>query len=84
MEKKMADQPTVRRFRAERDGASVNAYLVETAAGVVAVDSLLTGNAVASRRSSPRSAKRTAQPEQARGDVIARMKDYETSHELRR
>jgi glyoxylase-like metal-dependent hydrolase (beta-lactamase superfamily II) len=34
--------PTVHRFPAEQQGAFVNAYLVETAAGVVAVDSLLT------------------------------------------
>jgi glyoxylase-like metal-dependent hydrolase (beta-lactamase superfamily II) len=34
--------PTVHRFPAEQEGAFVNAYLVETAAGVVAVDSLLT------------------------------------------
>jgi hypothetical protein len=31
---------TVHRFPAEQQGAFVNAYLVETAAGVVAVDSL--------------------------------------------
>jgi len=34
--------PTVHRFPAEQEGVFVNAYLVETAAGVVAVDSLLT------------------------------------------
>ena len=34
--------PTVHRFPTEQEGAFVNAYLVETAAGVVAVDSLLT------------------------------------------
>jgi glyoxylase-like metal-dependent hydrolase (beta-lactamase superfamily II) len=33
---------TVHRFPAEQEGAFVNAYLVETAAGAVAVDSLLT------------------------------------------
>jgi glyoxylase-like metal-dependent hydrolase (beta-lactamase superfamily II) len=38
----MAEQPVVHRFPVEQQGAFVNAYLVETAAGVVAVDSLLT------------------------------------------
>ena len=38
----MAHQPVVHRFLVEHEGAFVNAYLVETAAGVVAVDSLLT------------------------------------------
>lgn len=38
----MAQQPAVHRFPAQQAGAFVNAYLVETAVGVVAVDSLLT------------------------------------------
>jgi glyoxylase-like metal-dependent hydrolase (beta-lactamase superfamily II) len=38
----MAEQPVVHRFPVEQEGAFVNAYLVETAAEVVAVDSLLT------------------------------------------
>jgi glyoxylase-like metal-dependent hydrolase (beta-lactamase superfamily II) len=38
----MAEQPLVHRFPVEQTGAFVNAYLVETEAGVVAVDSLLT------------------------------------------
>jgi glyoxylase-like metal-dependent hydrolase (beta-lactamase superfamily II) len=38
----MVEQHIVHRFPVVRDGAFVNAYLVETAAGVVAVDSLLT------------------------------------------
>jgi glyoxylase-like metal-dependent hydrolase (beta-lactamase superfamily II) len=38
----MSDQPAVHRFPAEQAGAFVNAYLVETASGVVAVDALLT------------------------------------------
>jgi glyoxylase-like metal-dependent hydrolase (beta-lactamase superfamily II) len=38
----MTEQPVVHRFPVEQQGAFVNAYLVETAAGVVAVDSLLT------------------------------------------
>jgi glyoxylase-like metal-dependent hydrolase (beta-lactamase superfamily II) len=37
-----SDSPTIHRFPAEREGAFVNAYLVETDNGVVAVDSLLT------------------------------------------
>jgi glyoxylase-like metal-dependent hydrolase (beta-lactamase superfamily II) len=35
-------QPTIHRFPIEQDGAFVNAFLVETQSGVVAVDSLLT------------------------------------------
>ena len=38
----MADRPTIHRFPAEHQGAFVNAYLVETDNGVIAVDSLLT------------------------------------------
>jgi glyoxylase-like metal-dependent hydrolase (beta-lactamase superfamily II) len=38
----MNEQPVVHRFPVQQEGAFVNAYLVETAAGVVAVDSLLT------------------------------------------
>jgi glyoxylase-like metal-dependent hydrolase (beta-lactamase superfamily II) len=40
--KEMTEEPFVHRFPVEQQGAFVNAYLVETAAGVVAVDSLLT------------------------------------------
>jgi glyoxylase-like metal-dependent hydrolase (beta-lactamase superfamily II) len=35
-------EPTIHRFPARHEGASVNAYLVETSSGVVAVDGLLT------------------------------------------
>jgi glyoxylase-like metal-dependent hydrolase (beta-lactamase superfamily II) len=38
----MPNEPVVHRFPAEQAGAFVNAYLVETASGVVAVDALLT------------------------------------------
>jgi len=38
----MAGQPIIHRFPHEHAGAFVNAYLVETGSGVVAVDSLLT------------------------------------------
>jgi glyoxylase-like metal-dependent hydrolase (beta-lactamase superfamily II) len=38
----MAEQPIVHRFPVEQEGAFVNAYLVETAGGIVAIDSLLT------------------------------------------
>jgi hypothetical protein len=34
-------EPVIHRFPAEPEGAFVNAYLVETASGVVAVDGLL-------------------------------------------
>jgi glyoxylase-like metal-dependent hydrolase (beta-lactamase superfamily II) len=37
-----SDPPTVHRFPAKHEGAFVNAYLVETASGAVAVDALLT------------------------------------------
>jgi glyoxylase-like metal-dependent hydrolase (beta-lactamase superfamily II) len=40
--REMAEQPVVHRFPVAQESAFVNAYLVETAAGVVAVDSLLT------------------------------------------
>jgi glyoxylase-like metal-dependent hydrolase (beta-lactamase superfamily II) len=38
----MADAPVIHRFPVEHEGAFVNAYLVETETGLVAVDSLLT------------------------------------------
>ena len=38
----MSDTPTIHRLPAKHEGAFVNAYLVETEAGVVAVDGLLT------------------------------------------
>ena len=38
----MSDTPTIHRFPAKHEGAFVNAHLVETEAGVVAVDGLLT------------------------------------------
>ena len=38
----MSSDPTIHRFPAQREGAFVNAYLVETGPGVVAVDGLLT------------------------------------------
>jgi glyoxylase-like metal-dependent hydrolase (beta-lactamase superfamily II) len=41
----MAPVPTIRRYPEQREGAFVNAYLVETEAGVVAIDSLLTVSA---------------------------------------
>jgi glyoxylase-like metal-dependent hydrolase (beta-lactamase superfamily II) len=37
----MSAVPTIHRFPVEQEGAFVNAYLVETASGVVAVDGLL-------------------------------------------
>jgi glyoxylase-like metal-dependent hydrolase (beta-lactamase superfamily II) len=37
----MSPEPTIHRFPAQHEGAFVNAYLVETASGVVAVDGLL-------------------------------------------
>jgi glyoxylase-like metal-dependent hydrolase (beta-lactamase superfamily II) len=37
----MATNPTIYRFPVEHEGAFVNAYLIETASGVVAVDGLL-------------------------------------------
>jgi glyoxylase-like metal-dependent hydrolase (beta-lactamase superfamily II) len=38
----MSNEPTIHRFPVSPEGAFVNAYLVETGSGVVAVDSLLT------------------------------------------
>jgi glyoxylase-like metal-dependent hydrolase (beta-lactamase superfamily II) len=38
----MADAPAIHRFPVEQEGAFVNAYLVETATGLVAIDALLT------------------------------------------
>ena len=38
----MSNEPTIHRFPVDHEGAFVNAYLVETESGVVAVDSLLT------------------------------------------
>jgi glyoxylase-like metal-dependent hydrolase (beta-lactamase superfamily II) len=38
----VTNAPTIHRFPAKHEGAFVNAYLVETASGVVAVDGLLT------------------------------------------
>ena len=37
----MSAVPTIHRFPVEHEGAFVNAYVVETASGVVAVDGLL-------------------------------------------
>ena len=58
----MADQPVVHRFPVEQKGAFVNAYLVETAVGVVAVDSLLT---VSESRAMRQALERLAKPLQA-------------------
>jgi glyoxylase-like metal-dependent hydrolase (beta-lactamase superfamily II) len=38
----MSNEPTIHRFPVQQEGAFVNAYLVETESGTVAVDSLLT------------------------------------------
>src|SRR5262245_853095 len=38
----MANEPTIHRYPKQEESAFVNAYLVETASGVVAIDSLLT------------------------------------------
>ena len=38
----MSNEPTIHRYPVSDEGAFVNAYLVETESGVVAVDSLLT------------------------------------------
>jgi glyoxylase-like metal-dependent hydrolase (beta-lactamase superfamily II) len=38
----MADEPTIHRYPRQQEGAFVNAYLVETDSGVVAIDGLLT------------------------------------------
>jgi hypothetical protein len=123
----MSEQPVVLRFPVAQEGAFVNACLVETAAGVVAVDSLPTVSESRAMRQAlarlgkplqavllthsgvtfdcvrftvidlgpsesphdspdPRSREHRPddplQPEQARGAVIARMKDYEPADEL--
>jgi glyoxylase-like metal-dependent hydrolase (beta-lactamase superfamily II) len=44
-------EPTIHRFPAKHEGAFVNAYLVETESGVVAVDGLLTVSAAKEMRS---------------------------------
>jgi glyoxylase-like metal-dependent hydrolase (beta-lactamase superfamily II) len=44
-------EPTIHRFPAKHEGAFVNAYLVETETGVVAVDGLLTVSAAREMRS---------------------------------
>jgi glyoxylase-like metal-dependent hydrolase (beta-lactamase superfamily II) len=46
----MAAEPTIHRFPAQHEGAFVNAYLVETESGVVAVDGLLTISAAREMR----------------------------------
>ena len=46
----VADEPTIHRFPAEHEGAFVNAYLVESDAGVVAVDGLPTVSAAKEMR----------------------------------
>jgi glyoxylase-like metal-dependent hydrolase (beta-lactamase superfamily II) len=58
----MAAQPVVHRFPVEEEGAFVNAYLVETATGVVAVDSLLT---VSDSRAMRQALERLGKPLQA-------------------
>jgi len=58
----MNDQPLMHRFPVQQEGAFVNAYLVETAAGVVAVDSLLT---VSESRAMRRALERIGKPLQA-------------------
>ncbi len=47
----MSDQPKIHRFPEKAEGAFVNAYLVETDSGVVAVDGLLTLSAAKEMRS---------------------------------
>jgi glyoxylase-like metal-dependent hydrolase (beta-lactamase superfamily II) len=47
----VSDTPTIHRFPAKHEDAFVNAYLVETRAGVVAVDGLLTVSAARELRS---------------------------------
>jgi glyoxylase-like metal-dependent hydrolase (beta-lactamase superfamily II) len=44
-------EPTIHRFPGKQEGAFVNAYLVETGAGVIAVDGLLTVSAAREMRS---------------------------------
>jgi glyoxylase-like metal-dependent hydrolase (beta-lactamase superfamily II) len=46
----VSDEPTIHRFPAQDEGAFVNAYLVETESGVVAVDGLLTVSAAKEMR----------------------------------
>jgi glyoxylase-like metal-dependent hydrolase (beta-lactamase superfamily II) len=46
----VSSEPTIHRFPAEHEGAFVNAYLVETESGVVAVDGLLTVSAAREMR----------------------------------
>jgi glyoxylase-like metal-dependent hydrolase (beta-lactamase superfamily II) len=46
----MSSEPTIHRFPAQHEGAFVNAYLVETGSGVVAVDGLLTVSAAKEMR----------------------------------
>jgi glyoxylase-like metal-dependent hydrolase (beta-lactamase superfamily II) len=46
----VSSEPTIHRFPVEHEGAFVNAYLVETDAGVVAVDGLLTVSAAKAMR----------------------------------
>jgi glyoxylase-like metal-dependent hydrolase (beta-lactamase superfamily II) len=58
----MNEQPLVHRFPVQQEGAFVNAYLVETQAGVVAVDSLLT---VSESRAMRRALERIGKPLQA-------------------
>ena len=41
----MANEPAIHRFPIQHEGAFVNAYLVETESGVVAVDGMLTVSA---------------------------------------
>jgi glyoxylase-like metal-dependent hydrolase (beta-lactamase superfamily II) len=60
--REMTEQPMVHRFPVEQESAFVNAYLVETAAGVVAVDSLLT---VSESRAVRRALERLGKPLQA-------------------
>jgi glyoxylase-like metal-dependent hydrolase (beta-lactamase superfamily II) len=49
-EKPMSPEPTIHRFPVTAEGAFVNAYLVETGAGVIAVDGLLTVSAAREMR----------------------------------
>src|SRR5262245_351513 len=46
----VSGEPTIHRFPAQHEGAFVNAYLVETESGVVAVDGLLTVSAAKEMR----------------------------------
>jgi glyoxylase-like metal-dependent hydrolase (beta-lactamase superfamily II) len=46
----VSGNPTIHRFPAEHEGAFVNAYLVETKSGVVAIDGLLTVSAAREMR----------------------------------